>query len=63
MQHNPHPLALGSRAAFSAWRIVWSSISDAQEIGLSFTLVGMSPPPSCRSLVSNPGLRDEGPAS
>ena len=38
------PSTIGSRAVFSAWRMVWSSISDAQEMSLLLMLVGMVTP-------------------
>ena len=41
------PSTIGSRAVFSAWRMVPGSMSLAQEMSLSLTLVGMSPPPCC----------------
>ena len=37
---------IGSRAVFSAWRMVPGSMSLAQEMSLSLMVVGMSPPPS-----------------
>src|SRR5204863_156775 len=52
-------------AVFSAWRTVWSSISDAQEMSLLLMLVGMSPPPSCSLVDSQSGVWPAGlePAS
>ena len=38
------PSTIGRRAVFSAWRIVSGSMSLAQEMSLSFTLVGMVTP-------------------
>src|SRR5205823_6256174 len=54
------PSTIGSRAVFSAWRIVSGSTSLAQEISLSLSLVGTRPASPLRVRGRAPELDADG---